>query len=57
MELVSNAISDLTEAEFIGKHDALDNALPSSDITIKDWERKRFLSAGIFLVTLFCSCI
>ncbi|KAL7633840.1 UNVERIFIED_CONTAM: hypothetical protein RMT77_015796 [Armadillidium vulgare] len=49
VELVSNAISDLTEAEFIGKHDALDNSLPSSDITIEDWEQKRFLSAGSLL--------
>ncbi|MCL4120390.1 UNVERIFIED_CONTAM: hypothetical protein GTU68_048733 [Idotea baltica] len=49
VEMVSSAISDFMEAEFIGLHDLHDNALPNANFGIKDWENKNFLAAGSLL--------
>jgi len=45
--LISSAIGDLVEAEFVGPRDKFGHPLLLSDqATIDDWERKAFLSSG-----------
>lgn len=46
VELISTAISDFMEAEFIGERDNQGNPIPNADITMVDWEEKNFLAAG-----------
>ncbi|XP_069975786.1 all trans-polyprenyl-diphosphate synthase PDSS2 [Penaeus vannamei] len=46
VELISTAISDFMEAEFVGDRDNQGNPVPSAAITMKDWEEKNFLAAG-----------
>ncbi|KAK3875320.1 hypothetical protein Pcinc_019802 [Petrolisthes cinctipes] len=46
VELISTAISDFMEAEFIGERDNQGNPILNADITMNDWEEKNFLAAG-----------
>lgn len=46
VELISTAISDFMEAEFIGERDNQGNPIPDATITMRDWEEKNFLAAG-----------
>lgn len=46
VELISTAISDFMEAEFIGIRDNQGNPIPDASITVLDWEEKNFLAAG-----------
>lgn len=46
MELISTAISDFMEAEFIGDRDNQGNPIPNETITMQDWNEKNFLAAG-----------
>lgn len=46
VELISTAISDFMEAEFIGERDNQGNPVPSETITMQDWNEKNFLAAG-----------
>lgn len=49
VELISTAISDFMQAEFIGTRDNQGNPLPDTDINIRDWEERNFLAAGSLL--------
>ncbi|KAK7040807.1 Decaprenyl-diphosphate synthase subunit 2, partial [Halocaridina rubra] len=49
VELISTAISDFMQAEFIGFRDNQGNPLPDPDINIQDWEDRNFLAAGSLL--------
>ncbi|XP_068225358.1 all trans-polyprenyl-diphosphate synthase PDSS2 [Palaemon carinicauda] len=55
VELISTAISDFMQAEFLGARDSQGNPLPDTDINIKDWEERNFLSAGSLLAKS-CRC-
>ncbi|XP_066989393.1 all trans-polyprenyl-diphosphate synthase PDSS2 isoform X1 [Macrobrachium rosenbergii] len=55
VELISTAISDFMQAEFIGARDSHGNPIPDTDINIKDWEQRNFLSAGSLLAKS-CQC-
>uniref|UniRef100_A0A0P4WB96 Decaprenyl-diphosphate synthase subunit 2 n=1 Tax=Scylla olivacea TaxID=85551 RepID=A0A0P4WB96_SCYOL len=46
VELISTAISDFMEAEFIGDRDNQGNPIPNETITMQDWNEKNFLAAG-----------
>ncbi|KAG0719977.1 Decaprenyl-diphosphate synthase subunit 2 [Chionoecetes opilio] len=46
VELISTAISDFMEAEFIGERDNQGNPVPNESITMQDWNEKNFLAAG-----------
>lgn len=46
VELISTAISDFMEAEFIGERDNQGNPVPNETITMQDWNEKNFLAAG-----------
>ncbi|CAL4169353.1 unnamed protein product, partial [Meganyctiphanes norvegica] len=46
VELVSTAISDFMEAEFIGEFDTQGNPMPTADFDINFWEEKNFKAAG-----------
>lgn len=50
VELISTAISDFMEAEFIGERDNQGNPVPNETITMQDWEEKNFLAAGKLLM-------
>lgn len=46
VELISTAISDFMEAEFIGDFDKQGNPVPNSDVDLQFWEEKNFKAAG-----------
>ena len=47
VELISSAIGDLVEAEFLGTRDEFGNPmLPSSNITMNDWKRHTYLTSA-----------
>ncbi|XP_045611092.1 all trans-polyprenyl-diphosphate synthase PDSS2 [Procambarus clarkii] len=46
VELISTAISDFMEAEFIGERDNQGNPVPDATINMHDWEEKNYLAAG-----------
>lgn len=49
MELISTAVRDFTEAEFIGVRDDQGNQIPDATMTMLEWEKKNFLAAGSLL--------
>ncbi|KOC70537.1 Decaprenyl-diphosphate synthase subunit 2 [Habropoda laboriosa] len=55
VELMSSAVRDLAEAEFIGRRDNQNNPLPSvppedrNDYAVKEWTLRNVLSAGALL--------
>ncbi|KAJ9573622.1 hypothetical protein L9F63_008963, partial [Diploptera punctata] len=50
VELMSSAVRDLSEAEFVGRRDKQNNALPSKHCdAIEDWTWRNVLSAGSLL--------
>ncbi|XP_076168833.1 decaprenyl diphosphate synthase subunit 2 [Ptiloglossa arizonensis] len=55
VELMSSAVRDLAEAEFIGRRDSQNNPLPSVppvdciDYAVKEWTLRNVLSAGALL--------
>ncbi|CAK9832302.1 All trans-polyprenyl-diphosphate synthase PDSS2 [Anthophora retusa] len=55
VELMSSAVRDLAEAEFIGRRDSQNNPLPSippedrKDYAVKEWTLRNVLSAGALL--------
>ncbi|KFM62441.1 Decaprenyl-diphosphate synthase subunit 2, partial [Stegodyphus mimosarum] len=46
VDLISKAIADFMQAEFLGEHDKQGNPLPIKDMDMSTWEEKNFLSAG-----------
>lgn len=53
VELISTAISDFMEAEFIGERDNQGNPVPNENITLQDWNEKNFLAAGKHQLIIF----
>ncbi|XP_058809281.1 all trans-polyprenyl-diphosphate synthase PDSS2 [Phymastichus coffea] len=55
VELMSSAVRDLAEAEFVGRRDSQDNPLPSvppadrTGYAVKEWTLRNVLSAGALL--------
>lgn len=50
VELMSSAVRDLSEAEFVGRRDKQNNPLPSPHCdAIEDWTQRNVLSAGSLL--------
>uniref|UniRef100_A0A2P2I9V7 Decaprenyl-diphosphate synthase subunit 2-like n=1 Tax=Hirondellea gigas TaxID=1518452 RepID=A0A2P2I9V7_9CRUS len=49
VELVSSAIADFTEAEFLGLRDEFGRPVLSQDFTLDNWREKTFLSVGSLL--------
>ncbi|XP_076633851.1 decaprenyl diphosphate synthase subunit 2 [Colletes latitarsis] len=55
VELMSSAVRDLAEAEFVGRRDSQNNPLPSvppenrTDYAVKEWTLRNVLSAGALL--------
>ncbi|XP_013776731.1 decaprenyl-diphosphate synthase subunit 2-like [Limulus polyphemus] len=46
VDLISTAIGDFMQAEFVGEHDSEGNALPTASMGVADWEQRSFLWAG-----------
>lgn len=49
VDLISKALGDFMQSEFLGEHDKLGNPLPYKGMSIVDWEEKNFLCAGSLL--------
>jgi len=46
VDLISKAIGDFMQAEFLGEHDKQGNPLPVNGMSISTWEEKNYLSSG-----------
>lgn len=46
VDLISKAIGDFMQAEFLGEHDKQGNSLPTNEMSLTTWEEKHFLSSG-----------
>ncbi|XP_054707797.1 all trans-polyprenyl-diphosphate synthase PDSS2-like [Uloborus diversus] len=49
VDLISQAIGDFMQAEFLGEHDKQGNPIPITEMSIATWEEKHLLSAGSLL--------
>ncbi|GBM72901.1 Decaprenyl-diphosphate synthase subunit 2 [Araneus ventricosus] len=49
VDLISKAIADFMQAEFLGEHDKHGNPLPVKEMNLSTWEEKSVLSAGSLL--------
>ncbi|CAB3381190.1 Hypothetical predicted protein [Cloeon dipterum] len=49
VELMSSAVRDMAEGEFVGERDKQNNPLPSPGLTEQDWTLRSVLSAGSLL--------
>ncbi|GIY50171.1 all trans-polyprenyl-diphosphate synthase PDSS2 [Caerostris extrusa] len=49
VDLISKAIADFMQAEFLGEHDKQGNALPVREMSLSTWEEKNILCAGSLL--------
>lgn len=49
VDLISKALGDFMQSEFLGEHDKLGNPLPYKGMSLANWEEKNFLCAGSLL--------
>lgn len=49
VDLISQAIGDFMQAEFLGEHDKQGNPVPVKGMSLASWEEKNCLAAGSLL--------